>query len=127
MESNAYTIIDKELKATIFYKDGDEWKSCGGGAVLPHKIHINSCYDDPRFTTTFIIDDLGFDIDFVMSHPFTEEWPLLKVELKGTVISEDGYVLGVFTATYNDCEVLSYDGVSMSLKSLSDENIANID
>ena len=126
MGNKIYKFIDNKLKATILYKDGDKWKMCGEGIATPYEICINHC-NRRCFEITLDIDELAFNLNFVQSHYLNDDWPLLKIELKGGVSSEDGHVLSLATIICNNCAVLSYDGDTLRLKSSSNENTINID
>lgn len=126
MGNKIYKFIDNKLKATILYKDEDKWKVCGEGMISSHTICTNR-YDRGCFELTLDIDELAFDLNFVQSHYLDDDWPLLKIKLKGGVSSEGGHVLSLVTIIYNNCAVLSYNGDTLRLKSSSNENTINID
>ena len=126
MGNKVYKFIDNKLKAIIFYKDGNKWKTCGEGMTSFYAICTNCC--DREFPeVTLDIDELAFNLNFVQSHYFDDDWSPLKIELKGGVSSEGGHVLSLVTIIYNNCEVLFYDGDTLRLKSSSNENTINID
>lgn len=126
MGNKIYKFIDNKLKATILYRDGDKWKTCGEGMISLYAICTNCCNREfPEVTLD--IDELAFNLSFVQSYYFDDDWPLLKIELKGEVSSEDGHVLSLVTIICNNCAVLSYDGNTLRLKSSSNENTINID
>jgi len=126
MGNKTYKFIDNKLKATILYKDGDKWKTCGEGRVSPYTICVD-CYDYGSYKVTLDIDELMFELSFVQSHYLDDDWPPLKIKLKGGISSEDGHVLSIVTIVYNNCEVLSYDGDTLCLKSSSYENTIGIE
>ena len=119
-------MINDKLKATLFYKGGNKWETCGYGKVSPYAI-CAECYDYGSYKVTLDIDELMFGLNFVQSHYLDDDWPLLKVELKGEISSEDGHALSIVTIVCDNCEVLSYDGDTLRLKSLSNGNTINID
>lgn len=126
MSNKVYKFIDNKLKANIFYKDGNKWKTCGEGKISPYAICVDY-YDYGFYKFTLDIDELMFGLNFVQSHYLDDDWPLLKVELKGGISSEDGHVLSLVTIIYNNCEVLSYDGDTSRLKLSSNESTIDID
>lgn len=126
MGNKVYKFIDKKLKATIFYRDGNKWKVCGEGEISPDAI-CAECYDYGSYKVTLDIDELAFELSFVQSHYFDDDLSPLKVELKGGISSEDGHVLSIATIVYNNCGVLSYDGDTLRLKLSSNENTIDID
>lgn len=125
MNNKVYKFIDKKFKATIFYKDGNKWKMCCEGKISPCAICTDCC--DGSYKVTLYINELMFGLSFTQSHCLDDNWLLLKVELKGRISSEDGHVLHNATIVYNNCEVLSYDGDTLRLKSSSNENTIDID
>lgn len=125
MSNKVYKFIDSKLKATILYKDENKWKPCGEGITSPYAICTNC--GDGFHETTLDVGKLMFGLNFAQSHYPDDDWPLLKVELKGEISSEDEHVLSPVTIIYNNCEVLSYDGDTLRLKSSSNENTIDID